>query len=100
MSDRRSNAPGLEVPLRTFGVVVPGTGALLFDALGHVARHGNGAARRALSLSLDEGERQFDVEFASRLVRRAGQGRAPLQLHDTVCHGCLEAAPMGRPQVL
>src|SRR5438132_7610454 len=81
------------------GTVTAGIGPLLFNALGHVARYGTRAARRAPGLSFDEGEGHFDVEFASGLVRRAGHGWAALQLHDTVCYGCFEAAPMGRPQV-
>jgi hypothetical protein len=81
--------------LSQFGVIRP----LLFYALGHVARYCNGAERRVLGFSLDQGEGHFDVEFASGLVRRAGHGRAALQLHDTICHSCFEAAPMGFPQV-
>src|SRR5258705_2664442 len=72
---------------------------LLFYALGHVARYRNGAARRVLGFSLNQGEGHFDVEFASGLMSRAGHGRSALQLDDTVCHGCFEAAPMGSPQV-
>ena len=79
--------------------VTAGIGPLLFNALGYGARYGNRAARRAPGLSLDEGEGHFDVESASGLVRRAGQGRAALQFHDTVGHGGFEATPMGRPQV-
>ena len=47
-------------------------GALLFNALGHVARDGNGAAHRAAGLSPDEGKCHFDVESAPGLVRRTG----------------------------
>src|SRR5882672_9395283 len=79
------------------GILAAGIGPLLFNALGHVARYGNRAARPGLSL--DEGEGHFDVEFASGLVRRAGHGWAALQLHDTASRSCFEAAPMGRPQV-
>ena len=81
------------------GTVTAGIDPLLLSALGHVARYGNGAARRPSGLSLDEGEGHCDVESASGLVCRVGQSRAALQFHDTVCHGGFEAAPMGRPQV-
>jgi hypothetical protein len=53
-------------------------GPLLFNAPGYVARDGNSSSDPAAGFSPDEGEGQFDVEFAPGLVRRTGQGRAAL----------------------
>jgi hypothetical protein len=73
---------------------------LCFDALRHVARHGNRAQRRGLDVALHEGEGHLDIESAAAFMRRAGEGRATLQLHYAACHGGLETAPMRRPQML
>src|SRR5437867_6598063 len=60
------------------GNVTAGIGPLLFNALGHVARYGTRAARRAPGLSLDEGEGHFE---AAPVGHGSTAGSFPCRLH-------------------
>jgi hypothetical protein len=77
-----------------------GSQSFLFNPFSHVPRYGDRTYHRSLDFAFDEGKRYLDVEFASGLMRRAGQRCATLQVDDTICHGCSKTAPMTLPQVL